>query len=452
MKRIYEDKLQEWQAESQPMPILLRGARQVGKSYIVEKFAKENFKNHISINFEFEPEFCEYFENTLDPQIILEKICSLKSQEFTKGKTLLFLDEIQVCPRAILALRYFYEKMPGAHVIGAGSLLDFALEEQSISFPVGRIQFMFLQPMSFYEFLMALGEDGLLKHIQQLKLGEQHDHIIHERLLENIRRYFILGGMPKILDKYLEVRNFISPIDIQDILIYDYREDFSKYAKIVKHKYLQKVFEAVPKQVTEKFKYSKVDPDIKSRELKEALESLEKARIVHKVKSTSGSGLPFEAEASEKHFKSIFLDIGLMQNLLGMDQGLSQEIIRAKNFHSIAAGSLAEQFVGQELLANSSFNKEKRIYYWERRAKASTAEVDYLTAIGNKIVPIEVKADKDGHLKSLKIFMEKYNSPLGIKISQGQLELRGKILSIPFYMIGEIPRLGAEVIKQQNVI
>ncbi len=438
MYRFIEEELKKWRTQEEPIPLLLRGARQVGKSFIVEKFAKENFKNFISINFEYEEELKEYFEN-LNPKIIIEKLSVLKGEKISPGETLLFLDEIQLCPKAILSLRYFHEKMPDLHVIGAGSLLDFALRSEDISLPVGRIQFVYMQPLSFIEYLIAADLPHYIDYLKELKLNKEQDNVIHKKLLEEIRRYFILGGMPKVLKTYFSSVDFSDSFMVQDRINQVYKADFAKYASMAKKQYLEKVFAAVPKLVKEKFKYSTVDSEARSANLKEAFELLNQARVVTKVKSTSGAGLPFEAEASEKHFKAIFLDIGLMQKILGMDTGISKAIIESQDFHSIAAGALAEQFVGQELLAYQSVYSEKNLYYWQR--DKGSAEVDYLIAIDGKIIPLEVKAGKTGRLKSMKLFIEKYKCPFGIRISQKDFSFQDQILSVPFYAISEIERI-----------
>ena len=444
MKRHIEIELKKWKSNKEPIPLLIRGARQVGKSYTIEKFAKENFDNYIVINFEYEPEYKKFFEETLNPETILEKISALKNIKPRIGKTLVFLDEIQLCPQAILSLRYFYEKMPGFHIIGAGSLLDFVLNSGEISIPVGRIQYLFMQPMSFYEYL-DLRHDSLLDYLRKVKLQEGIDPTIHKQLLKYLREYFILGGMPKVIDKYIETSNFLDPLLVQTRILQSYKDDFGKYAKHAKHKYLEKVFERAPKTVSNKFKYSHIDPELRTNDLKEALELLIQAGLIHKIKRTSGAGLPLEAESSEKHFKALMLDIGLMQKQLGTNKGIIDEIIKAEDFHSIASGALAEQFVGQELIAYQSPYEERRTYFWQRDKKNSEAEIDYLISNKAKVVPIEDKAGKTGKLRSLRVFMKEYSTSFALRISQKDLYLEGEILSIPFYMLGDLDRLLAEL-------
>lgn len=445
MYRFFEEELHRWKAQNKPIPLLFRGARQVGKSYSIEKFARANFENSVTINFEMEPHYANCFKN-LNPKNILEEIAIRKSQNIIARKSLLFLDEVQSCPQAIVALRYFYEEMPGLHVIAAGSLLDFSMQSGQISIPVGRVQYVFVQPLSFYEFLMASGNQGFLSWIKNLSLNVHTTTNIHNELIDKVKKYFIFGGMPNVLNKYLIENDVVGAISMQSSIVNAYREDFGKYAKLAQHKYLNSVFYSIPHMLGQKVKFSKIDPDFKSRDLKDALELLIKAGIITKVKRTSGAGLPLGAESSEKHFKSIFLDIGLAQNILGIDQGVINQVMNARDFDSIAAGALAEQFVGQELLAHKSYYQERELYFWENTAAGSSAELDFLVSYAGKVFPVEVKSGATGRLKSLGSFMDKYKPPFGIKISQEELNFNGKILSIPLYAISEIHKLMEEAL------
>jgi predicted AAA+ superfamily ATPase len=436
LKRDIDDLLAAWKHRDQRWPLLIRGARQVGKSYSITEFGKKNFHNLVKINFEQHPQYKACFD-TLDPKQIIETISMLDKTGIKPGKTLLFLDEIQDCPRAITALRYFQEQMPGLHVIGAGSLLEFALSDEKFKMPVGRIQYLYMKPISFMEFLDAMGENKILEMIENLNWEKIPNPMIHQHLLSLVKKYSIVGGMPRVVAEYVSSGSLDQCHQIQTIIIQTYRDDFGKYASKVKHKYLQKIFYAVPKMVGRKFKYSHVDDKIQSRELKEALEFLEKAGVVYRVKQTGGEGLPLEANANERHFKTIFLDIGLMQNLCG----LSSETLMVEDFIRVNAGEAAEQFVGQELLAYSDPFKESALYYWARESRSSNAELDYLTPYRQYALPLEVKAGKTGTLRSMHLFLEKYPAPLGIRVSQIPLNNNPPIISIPFYAIKKIPQM-----------
>lgn len=422
---------EKWQKQTKPLPILLRGARQIGKSYIVKDFAKKNFENFVEINFEKNDEIKNYFE-TLDVKEIILKLSSFTNTKIIPGKTLVFLDEIQQCPKAILALRYFYEDLPGLHVVAAGSLVDFALKSGEYSVPVGRVQYLFMSPMSFEEFLLASSKQGYLDYINNLSITNKNtDPVLHEKILEELRKYFLLGGMPGVIEEYLNNMDLLEAFNRQSSIVLSYKDDFSKYSKTHQYKYLETVLLKTPQLIGSKFKYSFIDPDYKSSDLKEALNLLSRANILHKISRTSGAGLPFGAEASDKYFKTILVDIGLMQKLLNANN----EIVNANDFHSIAEGAFAEAFVGQELIAYMNPYDEKKLYYWEREEKSNAAEIDYLFAHNGNIYPLEVKAGKSGKLKSMRIFMEKFKSRFGIRISQRDLSFEDDILSVPLYAI-----------------
>ncbi len=446
MYRFIEKSLKNWQESKKPNPILLRGARQVGKTYIIEKFAKENFSNYIYINFEFEAHLKNIFID-LDPEKISTRIFQELKQKLIPGQTLVFLDEIQECPEAILAMRYFYERMPGLHIIGAGSLLEFLLNSGKISIPVGRIDFLFLGPMSFCEFLLAnySNDPTILNQIKSLSLLAKHDEFFHNNLLKQVKKYFYVGGMPAVVDKYLNTQSGL--VDQAELInqelakiIYSYRKDFGKYANLAKQKYLEAVFIKASKQIAEKFVYSQIDKELSSKELKVAYELLLEALVMHKVSRTSAAGLPLEAYASAKHFKNIYLDIGIAAKILGTDQNILDTALKEDDFHSIAQGPLTEQFVGQELLVRQPFYEEAKIYYWARDVINSSAEVDYVINHNLQIYPIEVKAGVSGKLKSLRMFLEEYKAPFGIRISTRRLAYSDGILDVPLYAIQEIPR------------
>lgn len=256
MRRNIEKDLKKWKDDRHRKPLLLRGARQVGKTYIVEKFARDNFSNYIEINFERKPELCQIFD-TLEPKRIVTALELATNSQVVPGETLVFLDEIQECPKAIMALRYFKEEMPELHLIGAGSLLEFVLNDENFRMPVGRIQFLYLYPLSFFEFLTASGNEKLRKYLNEIDLSFPIEEAIHQRLLDLIREYMILGGMPAIIHEYLLQQNVQSCQEIQTDLLATYRADFGKYARTSQHKYLQLLFERAPGLVAQWFKYSK---------------------------------------------------------------------------------------------------------------------------------------------------------------------------------------------------
>lgn len=436
MRRKLENELLAWKGQKDHFPLLIRGARQVGKSFLVEAFGKKNFTNCVTVNFEFQPQLKECFKS-LDPQDIINKIQLMLGTQIKEEETLLFLDEIQECPEAIMSMRYFKEKKPRLHVIGAGSLLEFALQASNFKMPVGRIQFLYLEPLSFSEFLAASGNEQLQQHLTTIDINNPPDKIIHDKLLELIRLYLILGGMPAVLKEYFLNKDLSVCQNIQTGLLQTYRSDFGKYARLSQHQYLQKIFDASPRLVGQRIKYANIDPEIKSRELKNALALLILAGVIKPIYLSKASGLPLGAQTDEKKFKLLFLDIGLMQNSCGLQSQLSLET----DLMQINSGAVAEQFVGQELCAYANQYQPSSLFFWARDKKSSSAEIDYITSHGVKILPIEVKAGKSGRLKSLKIFMAEKNALLGIRISQDPLSYYDNILSVPLYLIAELPRL-----------
>ncbi len=430
MKRDIYHTLLDWKEAQNHKPLLLRGARQIGKTYIVKEFGQKEFDTIITLNFERNEDFKEIFNSNI-PKDIIEKISLYTGKNPEPGKTLLFLDEIQECPKAMVSLRYFFEEMPELHIVAAGSLLEFTLESEDFKMPVGRIQYLYMYPLSFGEFLDATGQGNLRTYLTQFKNLPNLPKALHDKLNEFTRKYFIIGGMPEVVQEYSNSLNIINCQKIQRSIIDTYIDDFAKYARKSKHRYLKKIFNAVPAMVGQKFKYSHVDNTIKSRDLKEALEILEMAGVMYRVKRTSGAGLPLEAGAKENYFKMVFLDIGLLHAV----NGVYADTVKAKDFTVIYNGAIAEQFVGQEILAYCSPFTKSSLYYWVREAKNSNAELDYLIVKDSNIIPLEIKSGSKGRMKSLILFLKNYKIEMGVKISQATFDEGLPITSIPFYSI-----------------
>lgn len=427
MQRSIQNTLTSWKENSHRKPLLVRGARQIGKTYTIEQFA-ENFADSLTINFERNPEFKKIFI-TNDPDLIIEQIELLTGKKIISGQTLLFLDEIQECPEAIISLRYFYEEKQELHIIAAGSLLEFTLASKALSIPVGRIQYLYMFPLSFGEFLTALGNDSLRKYLNTQGNLSKITNAVHEKLLVQLRLYYILGGMPEVVQTYITTKDLSACQVVQRSIVDTYGDDFAKYASQAKFRHLKKVFSSVPNMIGDKFVYTNVDPDTKSREIKEALTLLETAGILYRVKNTSGEGIPLESHAKDRFFKVIFLDIGLMHII----NGISREIVLGDNLTDIYKGSLAEQFVGQELLAYASPYHKESLYYWARDKRGSSAEIDYLIQSDTQIIPIEVKSGSTGRMKSMKLYREAYKPKQAIKISQAPYNDQQNILELPLY-------------------
>ena len=430
MKRDLYKNLCDWKDEQGRRPLVLRGARQTGKTFLVNEFGKNEFASFVSLNFERNPEYKDIFITNV-PKEILERIVLFTGKKVEEGKTLLFFDEIQECPAAIMCLRYFYEEMPEIHIIGAGSLLEFTLHSEKFRMPVGRVQYLFLYPLSFGEFIDAIGESSLRSHLYNFSNIADLPGSLHNKLNEYIRKYFLLGGMPAVVNEYINTGDILKCNKIQRAIIDTYIDDFGKYSSKIKHRYLRKIMEAVPSMVGQKFVYARVDDSIKSRELKEAFELLEMAGVVYRVKRTSGDGVPLEANVKENFYKALFLDIGLMHSIIG----IYEDTAKGTDFNSIFRGSVTEQFTGQELIAYQNPITRPMLYYWTREAKNSNAEIDYLIQKGSEIIPIEVKSGSTGRLKSLTMFLEIFKISIGYKISQATFQSELPVNSLPFYAI-----------------
>ncbi|OHB77968.1 MAG: hypothetical protein A2Z34_10665 [Planctomycetes bacterium RBG_16_59_8] len=441
MRRDIENELAEWKAEKRRYPLIIRGARQVGKSYLVESFGKSHFQNTVTVNFEFQPQLKECFRS-LDPSEIVHKLQLILGASIKEGQTLLFLDEIQECPQAIASLRYFKEKMAGLAVIAAGSLFEFAMRHPDFKMPVGRIHFLYLEPLSFAEYLDATGNHPLRQYLSEIHPTDTIDDVLHEKLLKLLRAYLIVGGLPAALDAYLSGNDLTACRRIQTGLLQTYRSDFGKYAQISQRQYLEKVFDAAPRLAGQRIKYSTIDPETRSRDLKNALDLLALAGVVKPIYATKASGLPLGAQIDERKFKLNFLDVGLMQNSLGLQGQLCVE----ENILRINVGAVAEQFIGQELTAYADRNQRSGLFFWAREKRGSSAEVDYVVTVGTNILPVEVKSGKEGRLKSLRAFMTEKGAKMGIRFSQEKLSHHDNILSIPLYMVEQMPRLAGCVL------
>lgn len=436
MERSLYKTLKKWQENPSRLPILLRGARQVGKTHLIRTLGKTAFSHFVEINFEESPEYIASFE-TLKPDIILEQITLQSNQSILPGETLLFLDEIQECPNAIKALRYFKEQMPKLHVIAAGSLLEFILNQDDFRMPVGRIQSLYLYPFSFQEFLQASGETQLHECLKKISLDKPLNQAIHEKYVALMKRYCILGGMPAVIAEYLRHQQLNECIQLQQSLIDAYRQDFGHYTRKVDVRLLQELFLKAPALISQQFKYSKINPDVRSRDMKMALQALIDAGLLRRVAYHNAAGVPLVASTNTKSFKTLLLDIGLVRTALRIPPA---ELLQS-SAPLINQGALSEQLVGQELIAYESPFLHPQLYFWKRDKVGSQAEIDYLFQYQHELIPVEVKAGKTGRLKSLQWFMQEKQSRFGVKVSDQPLNLDRNVLEIPFYLVGELDRL-----------
>lgn len=436
MKRLFDAVLSEWASAQNAKPMLLRGARQVGKTYCVRTLGR-HFRHFVEINFEETPEVGRFFEGALTAAPIAAKLSAFAGKPIRPGESLLFLDEVQGQPRVLASLRYFREQMPGLHVVAAGSLLEFALEEVP-SFGVGRVTSRFLYPMTFPEFLDALGEGALAEMVEAADFTHPLDAVFHERLVERYRAYLLVGGLPEAVAAYAESGNLLDASGVLDDLLRDFRDDFAKYRRRVPIQRLDETFRSVAVQTGSRFICSSVSQDTKSTAILAALFLLEKAGLVHRVVETAASGLPLGAQADERRFKALIGDTGLCQRLLGLELG--RELLR-DGADLVNKGGLAELAAGLALIAGQSPQVHPQLHYWQRESRAGNAEVDYVVAVGRRIVPIEVKAGTRGSMQSLRVFLAEKHLPFGVRLSLENFGSLPDVRILPLYAVHRLHEL-----------
>lgn len=417
--RLIDKYLTEWAESKSRKPLLLRGARQVGKSTAVKNLGKK-FAHYVEINLEKQPSFKQLFEGDLDVNRIVPQIAAMAGKPVVPGKTLLFIDEIQSSQNAIMSLRFFKEDMPELHVVAAGSLLEFALQELP-TFGVGRIHSMFMYPMTFDEFLSANGEQLLINERNKSSVTNPLPDPLYTKLTDLFRTYLLTGGMPEAVGKWVETHDYLACQQILDDIIITYEDDFAKYKKKADPVLLRQTLRSAAVQVTQKFVYAQVGGGFQTNEVKKALEMLVLAGILIPVVHTSANGLPLGSESDRSYSKMLVLDSGLMLRLLNMTTGdiseLTARILTDDVSNLVNKGSVAEMVAGLELLRYRTPNIRHELYYWQRQAKNSLAEIDYLTSYKSMVLPIEVKAGTRGGMKSLWQFMREKKLTTAIRCS-----------------------------------
>lgn len=418
-KRIIDRYLAEWAAKDEHKPVLLRGARQVGKSTAVRHLG-EQFENYVEVNFEKQAEYKALFQENLDVTRIIPQMAAMCGRPILPGKTLLFLDEVQACPNAIMALRFFKEDMPQLHVVAAGSLLEFALEELP-TFGVGRIHSMFMYPMTFDEFLEANGEHLLIEARNLSTTDKPMATPLHNKLVELMRTYMLVGGMPEVVAKWVTTHDYLQCQEVQDDIVVSYEDDFPKYRKRIDPILLRLTMRSAAVQATQKFVFTQVGGGYKTNDIKKAVEMLILAGILIPVTHTDANGLPLGSEADASYRKLLLLDTGLMLRLLNMNMGnitaITTHILTANAADLVNKGPIAELIAGLELLRYQSPNLRHDLFYWLRQAKNSVAEIDYVTSHAQQVLPIEVKAGTQGGMKSLWMFMREKKLKQAVRCS-----------------------------------
>ncbi len=459
MQRTRINDLLDWLATKYRKPMVIRGARQVGKTWLVRELAKISQRRLIELNLEKQPELAELFASN-DPERIMLNISSMINQTFTTENCLLFLDEIQAAPELLSKLRWFAEEMPELPVIAAGSLLEFILADHQFSMPVGRINYLYLEPLSFEEFLLANNKEQLHNYLLNYELNIEIPNVLHQQLNECFKEYTLIGGMPAAVNDWLTKQSLQSVNRIHHDLLSTYRDDFAKYAGKIDINRLNEVLTTIPRHLGEKFIYNKVNKDVPTASIKAALELLTKAKIIHKITACYGNGIPIAAETNEKYFKMIYLDVGLSCAAVGINYSMLNAV---HDISQVNQGGISEQVVGQMLRTSQPSYIDPQLYYWTREQKGSAAEIDYLIQHNGRIIPIEVKSGSTGSLKSLHLFMGQKQQKLAVRINADipsmtdiNIKLHNgepviyQLLSLPFYLTGQLERLLEEIMTDSH--
>lgn len=455
MDRMAGRYLERWIGSPRRKPLIIRGARQVGKSTLVRLFAEGqrlllneiNLERHLGLESVFA---------TFDIAAIRSELEAIVGNSIARPGSILFLDEIQATPSALPALRYLYEDLPEIPVIAAGSLLEFVLADHNFAMPVGRIEYHHLGPMTFREFLLAI-EPSLCTYLDRLAFDEMPPDAAHRKLLKRQRQFLFVGGMPEAVQAFVQSGSLEEASTVHRQIASTYEDDFTKYAKRQQLVRLQRTFRMIPRQVGQKVKYSNFSREDRAINVKTAIELLEKARVCLRVFAGHCCGVPLNADINEFIYKLLFLDVGLMNHVNGVNWiGLNG----LDNTKLVTEGAMAEQFIGQHLAYIGQGKDSPQLVYWLREGKKANAEVDYVVSVGPRIYPVEVKAGRSGTLRSLQQFAASGKSSTAVRfdtnppsrqqvahlvpIGNTQKKVPYELLSLPLYGVGELDRLLAK--------
>ena len=429
MNRLAYKDLVKWKMSPHRKPLIIYGARQVGKTWLVKKFGQKEYKHSLYLNFDTDQKIHAFFGDTISPQVIIRGLENHFNEKIDPANTLLIFDEIQECQRAKDSLKYFNEDAPHYHIAAAGSFLGIA----SGKFPVGQVNELTLHPLSFSEFLEATGRNLLAKTLQ-----EKNSPLIaasHEMLAEKLKEYFFCGGMPEAVKSFAETGSFINVRRVQETILNNYKNDFSKHISAVDIPKVRMLFDSIPAHLAKekkKFIYKEIKTGGRASEFENAMNWLISTGLVYKIDRITTPRIPLSAYEEREHFKLFTLDVGL----LGAKAGLNAATLMTgeKTIFTEFKGALAEQFALQELKAASGISAKVPLFYWGN--KSGKAEVDFIMQYENEIIPIEIKSSVNTKSQSLSVYMEKYHPAHAVRISLKQFAQTGELMSIPLYMIG----------------
>ena len=434
MQRDFIQNLIEWKDSKRRKPLILTGVRQCGKTYLLKEFGSEYFDNFCYINFESAGKYSAIFEYDYDVKRILREIELAENVKITAGKTLLIFDEIQECPKAITSLKYFCENLQELHLVCAGSLLGVAMKKENISFPVGKVNRMQLYPMSFKEYLQAVGEGKYIELFNDWNINREIPELYTVPLERHLKNYYIVGGMPEAVKEFAESGDYAEVAKIQDEILSDYSDDFSKHAPISEIEKIRMIWDSIPKQLAKennKFVFSHVKEGKRAHELEAALQWLKNSGLVHLVELVQNAELPLSSNADSTYFKVYMADSGLLCRRLGLSY---KNILEENTALSTFKGAITENYVLQELIVQN-----KVPYFWR---SGNTAELDFLFEEDGNVIPVEVKAATNTQAKSFKQFCKKYQNKTGFKLSLKNIaenDCEGtNAVSLPLYLLWNI--------------
>lgn len=425
MRRFIIEKLKEWKESKYRKPLILKGARQVGKTYILKQFGEENYEGVAYFNFDHDEDLYNLFENTKDPRRILEQLAFIYGKAIMPGKTLIIFDEIQECPNALNSLKYFYEEANEYHIACAGSLLGIRLSHTS--FPVGKVEFLNMYPMTFSEFLLADNAQNLVEYMQSIEKIEAIPDIFFNQLEEKLKAYYIIGGMPEAVNAWVNEKNMELVNNIQENILLSYESDFSKHTQESEANKISLIWNSIPSQLAKenkKFLYQTIKEGARAREYEGALNWLNDANLIYKIYNLTKTDFPLKAYNDLSAFKIYMNDVGLLRKMAGLD---SRIVVEGDRLFEKFKGAFTENYVLNML--NTTLDNTPNYFTFDRN------EIDFVIQNKNRIIPIEVKANKSTNNTSLTKYNEKFNNELSIRFSMKNLARDGKIINIPLFMI-----------------
>jgi uncharacterized protein len=438
MKRDIYSHLLDWKESKDRKPLILSGARQVGKTYILKQFANDAYENHVYINFEQQKDTRSLFDSNLEPKRIIKDLSLASDIKIEPGKTLIILDEIQDCPNALTSLKYFNESANDYHVVTAGSLLGVMLGKER-GYPVGKVNTLELFPLTFFEFLTANKKTALRDYLEKIKSNlMKPSDLIHNQLIELLGEYFITGGMPEAVKRYEETKDLHVVRDIQRELIRGYRSDFAKYASPSEAIKISSIWESLPAQLSrenKKFTFKEVSEKARAREYMSSVKWLTDAGLVYKLENCNKPLVPLNSYKNTNIFKLYFFDIGLLGALCNLEPKLSLDKEVLFRFYK---GAITENYVVQEMFANG----KKQIAYW---TSAGNAEVDIICEFKSRIYPLEIKSGKRTKSKSLSVYVDQNCPPIASRTSKNNLTQDTNNCNYPLYLISKFPELSASI-------